>query len=104
MSKENTDLLLLTPKIFHVFTDCGLRFPMESEETPLKLLADRDEMVINIPPRNCSINASSCMYLDCQTWRPIDKMIVIDKFRLTHRKMDNHILKVSFLLILQPSR
>lgn len=76
---------------------------MESEETPLKLLADRDEMVINLPPRNCSINASSCMYLDCQTWRPIDKMIVIDKFRLTHRKMDNHILKVSFLLILQAS-
>ena len=76
---------------------------METEETPLKLLADRDEMVINLPPRNCSINASSLMYLDCQTWRPIDKMIVIDKFRLTHRKMDNHILKVSFLLILQAS-
>ena len=76
---------------------------MESEETPLKLLADRDEMVINLPPRNCSINASSCMYLDCQTWRPIDNMIVMDKFSLTHWKMGNHILKVSFLLILQAS-
>lgn len=103
MSKENTDLLLLTPKILHVFTDCGLRFPMESEESPLKLLADRGEMVIDLPPRNCSINASTCMYLDCQTWRPIDKMIVMDKFSLTHWKMDNHILKVSFLLILQAS-
>lgn len=82
----------------NVFTDCGFQFSSESEEDdPLRILKEGDEIAFIPRSKNCSINATSSMYLDCGKWLPIDEMSVLNKFSLKQRFMDSHVLKASHL-------
>ena len=81
----------------HYFTDCGFYFSLENKDGPLTILMEGDERAFTLPSTNCSINASSSMYLDCGTWRSIDKMSLMNKFSLNHWIMDCPVLKVSCL-------
>ena len=77
------------------FADCGFHFSLEDKTGPLSILMEGDERAFTLPSMNCSVNASSSMYLDCGTWRPIDKISLMNKFSLNHWIMDFPVLKVS---------
>ena len=80
----------------NVFTDCGFHFSLESEEDdPLRILTEDDEKAIILPSKNCSINATSSMYLDCGKWLPIDETSVLNKFSLNQTFTNSHFLKAS---------
>lgn len=55
--------------------------------------------MVELPLKNCTINASTSMYLECGTWLPIDEMIVLDKFSLNQNCTDCPILKASDLIL-----
>lgn len=55
--------------------------------------------MVELPLKNCTINASTSMYLECGTWLPIDEMIVLDKFSLNQSCTDCPILKASDLIL-----
>ncbi|KAJ7351701.1 hypothetical protein OS493_035961 [Desmophyllum pertusum] len=81
-------------KHFAIGEDCGFRFSLESEDDPLRILTEGDEKDIILPSENCSINATTSMYLECGSWLPIDEISVLNKFSLHQLSMDCHILKV----------
>ena len=78
-----------------MFTDCGFYFPLESDDDPLTILTEGDERMLTLPSTNCSINATSSMYLDCGRLRAIDERSLNSKFSLNHWIADSHTLKVS---------
>lgn len=80
----------------NVFTDCGFHFSSENEEDdPLRILTEEDEKAIILPSENCTINATSSMYLDCGKWLPIDETSVLNKFSLNQTFTNSHFLKAS---------
>lgn len=78
-----------------MFTDCGFYFSLESDDDPLSILTEGDERMLTLPSTNCSINATSSMYLDCGRLRAIDERSLNSKFSLNHWIADSHTLKVS---------
>ena len=55
--------------------------------------------MVVLPSKNCTINASTSVYLECGTWFPIDEMAVFNTFSLNQSFMDSHILKASDLIL-----
>ena len=81
-------------------TGCGFQFSSETEvDDPLEVLKEGDQQVVVLPSKNCTIDASTSMYLDCRTWRPIDEITVLNTFSLNQSCIDSSILKVSNLIL-----
>lgn len=79
---------------------CGFQFSSDTEvDDPLEVLKEGDQRAVVLPSKNCTINESTSMYLECGTWRPIDKMSVLNTFRLNQSCMDSPILKASDLIL-----
>ena len=68
-------------------------------DDPLEVLKEGDQQVVVLPSKNCTIDASTSMYLDCRTWRPIDEITVLNTFSLNQSCIDSSILKVSNLIL-----
>ena len=85
---------------YYVPTGCGFQFSSETEvDGPLEVLKEGDKKTVVLPSKNCTINASSSMYLECGTWRPINEMSVLNTFSLNQSCMDSPILKASHLIL-----
>ena len=65
----------------------------------LEVLEECDQQPVVLPSKNCIIDASSSMYLDCRTWRPIDEISVLNTFSLNQSCMESPILKASNLIL-----
>ena len=85
---------------YYVPTGCGFQFSSETEvDDPLEVLKEGDQKTVALPFKNCTINASTSMYLECGTWRPINEMSVLNTFSLNQSCMDSPILKASHLIL-----
>ena len=81
-------------------TGCGFQFSTETDaDDPLEVLKEGDQQMVVLPSKNCTIDASTSMYLDCRTWRPIDEISVLKTFSLNQSCMDRPILKASNLIL-----
>ena len=86
---------------YYAPTDCGFQFSSENEDDddPLQILKEGDQDLVVLPSKNCTINVSTSMYLECGTWLPLDEMFVLNSFSLNQSCMDTPILKASDLIL-----